>query len=51
MYLILSVVFFLIASIFDPGKDIAFRKDEQGTGLVIDEDATREAGPDAKRGT
>ena len=50
MYLILSVVFFLIASIFDPGKDIAFRTDEQGTGLVIDEDAAREAGPDTKRG-
>jgi hypothetical protein len=47
MYLILSVIFFLIASIFDPGKDIAFRADEQGTGLVIDEDA---AGPDTKRG-
>ena len=39
MYLILSVVFFLIASIFDPGKDIAFNLGDGGAALKINDDA------------
>jgi hypothetical protein len=43
MYLILSVVFFLMASIFDPGKDIAFNLGDGGASLTIDDD---QANPD-----
>ena len=39
MYLILSVVFFLIASIFDPGKDIALDLGNGGASLTINDDA------------
>jgi hypothetical protein len=35
MYLILSVGFFLLASIGDPGSDIEFRNDSEGTGFMI----------------
>jgi hypothetical protein len=39
MYLILSVFFFLIASIFDPGKDISLNLGGGGASLTIDDDA------------
>jgi Protein of unknown function (DUF3667)/Domain of unknown function (DUF4286) len=39
MYLILSVVFFLMASIFDPGNDIAFNLGDGGAALTINDDA------------
>ena len=39
MYLILSVAFFLIASIFDPGKDIAVNLGNGGASLTINDDA------------
>jgi Protein of unknown function (DUF3667)/Domain of unknown function (DUF4286) len=53
MYLILSVVFFLVASFDDPGKDLEVRSDAEGTGLVINgkgdarkpEDAAQSAKP------
>jgi Protein of unknown function (DUF3667)/Domain of unknown function (DUF4286) len=35
MYLVLSVVFFLLASISDPGADVAFQIDEGGTNLQL----------------
>jgi hypothetical protein len=35
MYLILSVAFFLLASMGDPGSDIEFRNDSEGTGFMI----------------
>jgi hypothetical protein len=35
MYLILSVAFFLIASVFDPGKDLALDLDGGGAALTI----------------
>jgi hypothetical protein len=38
MYLILSVTFFLIASVFDPGKDLAFNLGNGGAQLTIDDD-------------
>ncbi len=38
MYLILSVVFFLIASIFDPGRDLAFNLGDGRASLTIDND-------------
>ena len=47
MYLILSVVFFLIASIFDPGKDIAFNLGDGGAALTINDDAATQ-GPAAE---
>lgn len=37
MYLILSVVFFLIASIFDPGRDLAFNLGDGGASFTIDD--------------
>ena len=40
MYLILSVVFFLIASVFDPGKDISLNLGDGGAALTINDDAT-----------
>ncbi len=53
MYLILSVVFFLIASIFDPGKDLALDLGNGGASLTINDDAAtrdpaaaRREGPD-----
>ena len=45
MYLILSVVFFLIASVFDPGKDISLDLGDGGAALTIDDDATKTAPP------
>src|SRR4030095_12870336 len=39
MYLILSVVFFLIASIFDPGKDLTLDLGNGGASLTIDDNA------------
>jgi Protein of unknown function (DUF3667)/Domain of unknown function (DUF4286) len=39
MYLILSVVFFLIASIFDPGKDLRLDLGNGGASLTIDDNA------------
>jgi hypothetical protein len=49
MYLILSVAFFLIASVFDPGKDISLNLGDGGAALTInDDDATNApAAPDA----
>jgi hypothetical protein len=35
MYLILSVGFFVLASIGDPGSEIEFRNDSEGTGFMI----------------
>jgi len=45
MYLILSVVFFLIASVFDPGKDISLDLSDGGAALTIDDDTTTKAPP------
>ena len=42
MYLILSVVFFLIASIFDPGKDLALDLGNGGASLTIDDERSDE---------
>jgi hypothetical protein len=39
MYLILSVVFFLIASVWDPGKDLDLQVGDGGAGLTITDDA------------
>ena len=44
MYLILSVVFFLIASVFDPGKDISLNLGDGGAALTIDDDAAEAPG-------
>lgn len=41
MYLILSVAFFLIASVFDPGKDIALDLGNGGAALTINDDEVR----------
>jgi hypothetical protein len=51
MYLILSVAFFLIASVFDPGKDVAFNLGDGGASLTIDGDrVTKTRGtPDSER--
>ncbi len=45
MYLILSVIFFLIASVFDPGKDINLNLGDGGASLTIDDDAVTRRGP------
>ena len=39
MYLILSVFFFLIASVFDPGRDISLNLGDGGAALTINDDA------------
>ena len=44
MYLILSVIFFLIASVFDPGKDISLNLGDGGAALTIDDNAATESG-------
>jgi hypothetical protein len=49
MYLILSVVFFLIASIFDPGKDLALDLGNGGASLTINDDAAATPDPTAAR--
>jgi len=49
MYLILSVVFFLMASIFDPGKDIAFNFGDGGAALTINDDAATQSTAAARR--
>jgi hypothetical protein len=35
MYLVLSLVFFVVASVSDPGSDVALQLDEQGTNIQI----------------
>jgi hypothetical protein len=49
MYLILSVVFFLIASIFDPGKDLTLDLGNGGASLTIDDNAVTKT-PDSSDG-
>jgi Protein of unknown function (DUF3667)/Domain of unknown function (DUF4286) len=44
MYLILSVVFFLIASIWDPGKDLDLQLGDGGASLTINDDAVTRRG-------
>jgi Protein of unknown function (DUF3667)/Domain of unknown function (DUF4286) len=44
MYLILSVVFFLIASIWDPGKDLNLQLGDGGASLTINDDAATRRG-------
>jgi hypothetical protein len=45
MYLVLSLTFFLIASLDDPGKSIELRNDAEGTGFVIGGDDAAPANP------
>jgi len=40
MYLVLSVAFFLVASVDDPGADFQFKNDAEGTGFTIGGDKT-----------
>jgi len=44
MYLILSVVFFLIASIWDPGRDLNLKLGDGGASLTINDDAVTRSG-------
>ena len=50
MYLILSVTFFLIASVFDPGKDISLNLGGGGAALTINDDAATETPQAQTRG-
>jgi hypothetical protein len=46
MYLVLSLLFFLIASLDDPGRSIELRNDADGAGLVIGGDDAAPTKPD-----
>jgi hypothetical protein len=48
MYLILSLTFFLIASVFDPGKDLSLNLGDGGAQLTIDGDTVTRTAPGAR---
>jgi len=48
MYLVLSVVFFLIASVDDPGADLELKNDAEGKGFVIGGDKANKPAADGE---